>query len=208
MTAVSSATVPTRLAEDRPRPWGRVVCAAAAIGAAVPFALSSFSGDSGEEITASLVDGSMPLMAGGLVAVVVAAGLFLAAVRLGRALPGDAGGVVTLAGSAVALTYAAYYASFAAGGVFATQMTDEPGPGVGEATAVLVNAVEIARFAPGLALVAAVLVVGRHLPRWVRVSAGVLTVMTLLPFTGWVAALLVPVWLGATAATLRDEPLS
>ena len=59
------------------------MCAAAAAAAVAPFALSSFSGDTGTEITASLVDDAMAITIGSIVAVLVSAGLFLAAVRLG-----------------------------------------------------------------------------------------------------------------------------
>lgn len=140
-------------------------------------------------------------MGGAIIAVLVAAALFLAAVRLGRAVGGEAGLLVTAAGSAVALMYAGYYSVFGAGGVVAAQMLEEPGAGLGEATSLMLNVMEIARYAPGLALVAAVLVAGNNLPRWVRITAGVLVVLCLVPLTSWVAALLIPLWLGAAAAT-------
>lgn len=201
MTAVTTtSSVPTTAA----RPWGRIVCGAAAAGTFAPFAMSSLSGDSGAEITESLVSQSTLLMSSAFVAVVVAAGLFLAAVRLGRVVGGDSGSVVTVAGGAVALMYAAYYGAFAAGAVVGAEMVVEPGPGLGEATSVLVNLTEYARYAPGLALVAAVLIAGGRLPRWVRTTAGVLTVLTVVPLTSWVAALLIPLWLAATATSLRD----
>lgn len=190
--------------ERASRPWGRIACAGAAAGTLPVLALAQLTGDSGAEITSNLVDDSVPLMSGSILAVLVASVLFLAAVRVGRAVGGDAGAVVTTAGSAVALMYAGYYAVFGAGGVVATQMLDEPGAGLGEAASLLLNVMEVARYAPGLALVAAVLVAGQQLPRWVRITAGVLAVMTLFPMTSWVAALLIPLWLGATAATLRD----
>jgi hypothetical protein len=201
MTAVTTAP---SLPATSVRPWGRIVCGAAAVGTLAPFAMSSFSGDSGAEITESLVSQSTLLMTSAFIAVMVAAALFLAAVRLGRVIGGDSGSVVTVAGSAVALMYAAYYGSFGAGAVVGAEMVGDPGPGLGEATSVLVNVTEIARYAPGLALVAAVLVAGGRLPRWVRITAGVLALLTLVPLTSWVAALLIPLWLGATAASLRD----
>src|SRR5690242_3615180 len=107
MTAITSTAGRVSATDTRPRPWGRIVCVAAAIGTFAPLALSEFAGDSGAEITASLVDRSTFLMLGAFSAVLVAAGLFLAAARLGRAVPGDAGTVVTTTGSAVALMYAA-----------------------------------------------------------------------------------------------------
>ncbi len=194
----------TATTETTARPWGRIVCAAAATGTVAPFAMSELTGDSGADITAGLVDDAMLLMSGSIIAVLVAAGLFLAAVRLGRRIGGDPGILVTAAGSAVALMYAGYYAVFGAGGVVADQMLAEPGPGLGEATSLLLNIMEIARYAPGLALTVAVLAAGRHLPRWVRITAGFLAFLTLVPFTSWVAALLIPLWLGAVAATQRS----
>lgn len=184
------------------RPWGRLVCGAAAVTAVVPFALSELTGDTGAAITAGLLKDSTLLMVGSIVAVLVAAVLFVAAARLGRRFDGDARAVVTAAGSAVALMYAGYYAVFGAGGVVAAQMLDDPGAGLGESAALLLNVMEIARYAPTLALVAVVWFAGGHLGRgWVRVTAAVLTVMALVPLTSWVAALLVPVWLAAAAAT-------
>ena len=43
-------------------------------------------------------------------------------------------------------------------------------------------------------------VAGRALPRWMRVTAAILAVVCLVPVTSWVAALLIPLWLGAAAA--------
>ena len=187
------------------RPWGRIVCAAAALATVAPFALSQLTGDSGASITGGLLDDATLLMTGSLVAVLVAAGLFVAAARLGRSLTGDAATVATAAGSAVALMYACYYAVFGAGGVVAAQMLDNPGAGLGESAALLLNVMEIGRYAPTLALVAVVWVAGARFGRgWVRITAAVLTVLTVVPFTSWVAAALVPAWLGAVAATVRD----
>jgi hypothetical protein len=42
------------------------------------------------------------------------------------------------------------------------------------------------------------------LPRPVWIAAAAIAVLTVVPFTSWVAALLAPVWLGASAATLRS----
>ena len=54
---------------------------------------------------------------------------------------------------------------YAAGSNVASFVIDEPGPGVGEATLVLLNGLDLARYAPGLLLVAAVLAARRRLPR-------------------------------------------
>ena len=179
------------------------MCVSAAAGAVVPFALSSFSGDSGAEITASLIDDAMPITLGSITAVLVSAGLFLAAIRLGTVVRGAAGRVVATAGAAVAMMYALYYSSFGAGAIVAAQMLSEPGAGVGEATALMVNLTEVARYAPGLALVVAAFVARRTLPRPVGIAALVLAVLTIVPFTSWVAALLIPLWLGVSAAVVR-----
>lgn len=203
MTTLTTPTATDTEPVSRRTSWSRIVCATAAVGAIVPAALSQLTGNSGAEITAGLVDDATVLMVGAIVAVLVASALFLAAVRLGRAVGGDAGVVVTAAGSAVALMYAGYYSVFGAGGIVAAQMLDDPGPGLGESASLLLNIMEVTRYAPGLALVAAVAVAGRHLPRWVHVTAGVLVVMCVVPLTSWVAALLIPLWLGAVAATQR-----
>lgn len=186
-----------------PRSWARITCAAAAAATLVPFALSELTGTTGAELNAGLVADRSQLLVGSHVAVLVSAGLFLAAVRLGRVVPGAVGAVITAAGSAVALMYAGYYSAFGAGAVLVDAGTS--GPGIGEAAWVVLNAMEITRFAPALALVVAATVAGRVLPRWVRVSAGVLAVVTLVPMTAWVAALLVPVWLGLSAALVGER---
>jgi hypothetical protein len=182
------------------------VCAATAAVAVVPFALSSFSGDTGSEITASLVDHALPITLGSIAAVLVSAGLFLAAARLGAVVTGLAGRVVATAGAAVAMMYALYYSSFGAGAIVAAQMLSEPGAGVGEGTALMVNLTEVARYAPGLALVVAAFMVRRALPRAVGIAAVVLAVLTVVPFTSWVAALLIPLWLAVSAALVRVPP--
>ena len=181
----------------------RLVCAVAAAAAVVPFALSSFSGDTGTEITTSLVDDAMPITLGSITAVLVSAGLFLAAARLGAFVTGMAGRIVATAGAAVAMMYALYYSSFGAGAIVAAQMLSEPGAGVGEGTALLVNLTEVARYAPGLALVVASFMGRRSLPRPVGIAAVVLALLTIVPFTSWVAALLIPLWLAVSGALVR-----
>ncbi len=200
MTAISSPLDVARseAAGDR---GARLVCAATAVLTVPVFLLTDLgSGDSGAAITQVLVEDRTTLTAGGLLAVLVAAGLLLAAVRLGRSVSGDTGRVVLVAGSGVALLYAAYYAVFGAGAVVAGQMLSDPGPGLGEASLLLLNMTEIARFAPGLALVVAAVVARRELPRGVWAPAAALLVLVLVPFTTWVAALLTPFWLAVAAA--------
>jgi hypothetical protein len=181
----------------------RIVCGLAAAAAVVPFALASFSGDSGAEITAGLIDETVPLTVASIVAVLASAGLFLAAVRLSQAIGGVAGRVAAGAGAAVALMFALYYSTFGAAAVVASQMLEEPGAGLGEAASLLLNLAEVTRYAPGLALVAAAFVARRRLPRVVGISAGVLAFLTIVPLTSWVAALLIPLWLAASAAVVR-----
>jgi hypothetical protein len=87
--------------------------------------------------------------------------------------------------------------------VVADYVLTEAGPGVGEAALVVLNVVEITRYAPGLLLVAAVLVARRRLPRTITVPAAVLAALTVFPMTSWVAAVLIPVWLGIAAVDRR-----
>ena len=133
----------------------------------------------------------------------VSAGMFAAAVHLGRRLPDVNGILVTASGSAVALMYAAYYAVFGAGAVIAS---GESGPGLGEAAWHALNVMEIARYAPGLALVSAAVVARARLPRAVWGTAAALAVLTIVPMTSWVAALLVPLWLAVSAAAISGRP--
>jgi hypothetical protein len=180
----------------------RAVCLATAALTVPVFVLSSLGGgDTGAAITAVLVEDRAALTVGSLLAVLVAAGLMLSAVRLGRSVSGDAGRVLLVAGSGVGLLYAAYYGVFGAGAVVASQVLGEPGAGLGEASILLLNMTEIARFAPGLALVAAAVVARRELPRPLWVAAAALLVLVFVPFTTWVAALLTPVWLAVAGAT-------
>ena len=203
-TLSASGSMP--LTAPASRPWGRLASAAAAALTVPVFALTSLTGDTGAEITAGLVDDQVTLTVGALLAVLVAAGLLVAAVRLGRSVSGDTGSVIVASGCAVAVLYAAFYSVFGAGAVVATQTLAAPGPGLGEAASLLLNIAEITRFAPGLALVAAGVVARRELPRGVGISAAMLAVMTLAPMTSWVAALLIPAWLGISAARVSDRP--
>ena len=195
-----STTSHAQQSEGAGRPWGRIIGLAAAVGTLPVFAVTTLTGNSGAEITAGLVDDKLVLTLGTMLAVLVSAGLLVAAARLGRSVPGDTGTVIALSGAAVALMYAGYYAVFGAGAVVATEALADPGAGLGEASSLVLNVMEIARFGPGLALVAAAVAAGRFLPRGVRIAAGVRVLMTLVPLTSWVAALLIPLWLGVAAA--------
>lgn len=200
MSTVSTALPAARTEPSRDRA-ARAVCIATAVLTVPVFALTDLGGGvTGAAVTQVLVEDATSLTAGSLLAVLVAAGLLLSAVRLGRSVPGDAGRVLALAGSGVALLYAAYYGVFGAGAVVASQMLEAPGSGLGEASLLLLNMTEIARFAPGLALVVAAIVARRELPRALWATAVALLVLVCLPFTTWVAALLTPLWLALAAA--------
>jgi len=183
----------------------RVACAVAALGALVPFALCGLHGKSGAAITSNLVEDATHQQLGSIVASLVAALLVPAALRLSRRTDGLSGAVIGAAGVAVAVLYGAYYASYGAAALVGAQMLDDPGPGLGEAASLMVNLTEITRYAPGLALVAAVIASRKMLPRGVWVPAAVLAVMTVFPITTWLAALLIPVWLGAAAAAVGQK---
>lgn len=192
----------------------RAVCAASAVLTVPVFALTDLgAGDTGATVTDVLVGDATALTAGTLLAILVAAGLLLASVRVGRSVGGDAGRLMMLAGGGVAVLYAAYYGVFGAGAVVASQMLSAPGAGLGEASLLLLNTAEMARVAPGLALVGAAVVARRVLPRGLWMAAAVLLVLAFVPFTTWVSALLTPLWLavagsraaGSSAAALQTS---
>lgn len=204
ITETRSAAQPTA-PKDR---TVRIACALTAVAAvAVVPLMGGIGGDTGAEATQHLVDHAGRMQGAAILAVLVAAGLVLAAVRFGTHLSrglwrGSSVGVVAIsAGVAVAMLYAAYYASFGAGVLVASFLLDEPGPGVGESTLVLINLVEVTRYAPGLVLVGAAVAARQILPRTIWVSAAVLLVMTLTPFTSWIAAVAIPIWLALAAAS-------
>lgn len=200
MSAISTPRASVR-AQASPDGAARVVCLATAVLTAPVFALTDLgTGDAGAAVTAVLVEDRTALTAGSLLALLVSAGLILSAVRLARSVSGDPGRVLLVAGSGVALLYAVYYGVFGAGAVVATQMLADPGPGLGEASLLLLNMAEIARFAPGLALVVAAVVARGELPGALWGTAAALLVLVLVPFTTWVAALLTPVWLAVAGA--------
>lgn len=85
----------------------------------------------------------------------------------------------------------------------ANLLLNDPGLGVGEASLALLNVVEVTRYAPGLLRVAAVLVARRRLPKTITVPAALLAVLTVFPMTSWIAAVLIPIWLGVSAVGRR-----
>jgi hypothetical protein len=202
--SIDELTITDQASENREVPI-RMACGAAALAAFVPFVLCELDGRSGAAITSGLVEGATSQQLGAIVATLVATLLIPAALRLARYADGLSGAVIGAAGVAVAALYAAYYASFGAAAVVADQMLDDPGPGLGEAASLLVNITEITRYAPGLALVGGAVAARRFLPRGVWIPAAVLAVATVFPLTSWVAALIIPVWLGASAAALGQN---
>lgn len=174
---------------------------AAAVSAACFFVTGiGETGGSAADVMARLDDRAGSYQLASLLAIYAAVGLCLAAVRLGRRIGGDAGRLATIAGVAVAFLMAASYSAYAAGVAVAEFVLDDPGPGVGESSLVLLNLVDFARYAPGLVLIGAVLAARSRLPKLLTISAWILLVVAVVPLTTWVAAILVPVWLGVAGA--------
>lgn len=157
-------------------------------------------GGGGADVLAQLDQNVTRYQLASLLGVWAAAGLSVAAARLGRRIGGDAGRLATVAGIAIAFLMAAYYSAYAAGVAVSQFVLDESGPGVGESSLVLLNLVELSRYAPGLVLVGAVLVARRRMPRTITVPAWVLLAAMVFPMTTWVAAILAPIWLGVAGA--------
>lgn len=188
--------------EDSPR--SRILAATGAALAVPALFLCSVSGGTGEEIVASVDDRILALEVGAIVAAIAAALLFVAAARLGDAVGGLAGRVASASGAVVAAVFAAYYGVF--GATAATvRLAEAPSAALGDAAQLLLNVVDYARYAPGLALVLAVVAARSKLPRGVWVSAAVLAFLTLVPLTTWAAAVLIPLWLGICAAVVRVD---
>jgi hypothetical protein len=157
----------------------------------------------GDGVTPMLITRSTLLQGIALLAVFASAALIPAALRLGEAVGGAAGRVAAAAGCATAVLLAAYIGSFAAGAMTATMLLDSPGAGVGEATLVIANVTELARYGPSLALTAAVVTARGRLSRATWIPAAALAVLLIVPVTAWLAAIIVPAWLGIAAATIR-----
>ena len=174
--------------------------------AAIP-ALGDFAGSSGAAVADELSTAATRVQMVAIMSVVASAALLLAAVRVGRRIGGVAGAVATIAGSAVAVLLAAYYSAYAAGVVVGEYLLETTTPGLGESTLVVVNLVEMTRYAPGVALMAAAVAGHRSLPKGLSITAVLLLVLALLPMGSWVAALLIPAWLGVAGA-LSLEPRS
>jgi hypothetical protein len=201
MATTHSLTTPTETDGPAVRLSGPL-CLIGAVAAAGCFAVLGIgeAGGTGAEVTAKLGDNAGRYQLASILAVFTAVPLAVAAARLGRRIGGDAGRLATLAGVLVAVLMSAYFSAYAAGVAVAEFVLDEAGPGVGESTLVLLNLIELTRYAPGLLLVGAVLAARSRLPRGITIPAWVLLVLTLVPMTTWLAALIIPVWLGVAGA--------
>lgn len=186
--------------------WGRAACLAGAALVVAAFVLAGglvgIQGTDGRTVTDDVVAKASGLQAGAFTAVLAGAALLVAAARLGDVIPATSGRVAAASGAAVAVLMTAYYASFGSGAVVGTLLMEQPSGAVGEGTLLMLNLVELTRFAPTFALLAAAVVARRHLPRPVVVAAAVLALMMLAPFTAWLAALLAPLWLGIAGASV------
>jgi hypothetical protein len=182
----------------------RAVSAAGAALTVVAVALCSVSGSTGEDVVDSLAERGATLEVGAGAAAFAAAALLVSAARLGR-LGGTAGTVLRLSGSLVAGFTALYYAVFGGAAAAAEVSLSAPGAGLGEATLLLLNVTDFARYGPGLALVAAALCCRRVLPTWLVAVAGLLALAGAVPWTAWAAALVIPVWLGVAGAVVAAD---
>lgn len=203
-------TVHTEAIATEPRSTRWAAPGVCLLGTALAVAVAAVMGsglgaDDGAGVTGLLVESAGRWQGASILAVFGAAALCLAAVRLGRHVGGTAGTVATVSGAAVALLFAAYYASFAAGAAVASFVIDDAGAGLGEATLVVANMVELTRYAPSLVLLVVALTARRSFTKPVTISAGILVAMLVFPLTSWIAALLTPVWLGVAGSAARER---
>jgi hypothetical protein len=208
MTTYAETPAPAATATRAGRGWpARAVAASGAVLAlaVVPLFGDPLRGSDGGAVGDALVSVAMKAQLVAIAAVFASAALMVAAARLRAALPGLAGHVAGAAGTATAVLFAAYYSTFAAGAIVGDLVLTTRSPGLGEATLVVLNVVELVRFGTGFALLvaAAAALRTRALPRTVGIVAAVLAVAQALPMTGWLAALAVPVWLGVAGALAR-----
>ncbi|KAB7745241.1 hypothetical protein GA707_04650 [Nostocoides sp. F2B08] len=207
MTDIATATSRSATAPDRARAQ-RLLALSGGIGAGVAGLWLLLSSPvpatvTGDGVTQGLIDGATSLQAMSLLAVFASAALIPAAARLGSAIGGAAGRVVTAAGTATAVLLTAYISCFAAGALTATLLVQNPGAGVGEASLVMANVAELARYGTSLALTGAVVAARGRLAPAIWVPAAALTATLVFPLTSWMTAIVVPAWLGIAAATLR-----
>ena len=184
--------------------------AALSVAAVVALGDPLLGAESGAAVTESLVAAAGAVQLSALLAGLSAAALVVASVALG-ARAGAWGRVLALGGVLTALLMAAYFAAFGGGALVATQVLDDAGAGVGEATLVAANQTALVRYVGGLLLLGAAAAAGVRrgaaLPRWVGWSAVAFLVLLVVPITGWVVALVLPAWLGVVAAAMawRDS---
>ncbi|MFC6236386.1 hypothetical protein [Longivirga aurantiaca] len=199
---VETSTPPVPTASRRMDAIGRAVSGAGAVLAAAALVVlgERITATDGAGLGAQLVDQAGAIVLAATLAVYAAAALSVAVVRVSRTVRGPAGAVVGHAGCAVAVLLALYYGSFAAGSLVGADLLTTPGAASGEAALVAANMVEFGRYAVGFALVLAVAVAFRRIPRWLSISAFVMVVLAATPVTAWVAAILIPAWLGTAGA--------
>jgi hypothetical protein len=190
---------PTEESSGRRSLAGPISAAAGVTGSALIFLLGDpLSSTTGAGITDDLMSNNMKMHAVAWVAALACAGLILASTRLSRSAGGSPGRVIAASGASVAVLMLAYYASFAAGSAVATDLITDPGAGLGEATLVVLNAFSLTMVGPALALLVAA-AVSPDLPRPTRVTGALLAVLLVVPFTFWIANLMIPLWLGLVA---------
>lgn len=211
MTALDTPlTRPAPRLQDRGQ---RLIALAGGLGAGAAgfwllFSSPIHASAASDSVTGLLAARSTPLEAMTILAVFASAALIPAALDLGRIVGGTAGRVVAAAGTATAVLLVAYIGSFAAGATVASLLLETPGAGVGEAALVSANVAELVRYGPSLALTGAVVVARRRVGRAVWIPAAALTVMLLFPMTTWLAAIIVPLWLGVASALRRPAEIA
>jgi hypothetical protein len=178
---------------------GPVSAAAGVTGSALILLLGNpLSSTTGAGITEDLISNDMRIHAVAWLAALACAGLILASTRVSRSAGGATGRVIAASGASVAVVMLAYYASFAAGSVVATNGVTDPGAGLGEATLVVLNTFSLTMVGPAFALLVAA-AASPTLPRASRVSGALVAVLLVVPFTYWIANLIIPMWLGLVA---------
>jgi hypothetical protein len=178
---------------------GPISAAAGVIGSALILLLGNpLSSTTGAGITEDLISNDMRIHAVAWLAALACAGLILASTRVSRSAGGATGRVIAASGASVAVVMLAYYASFAAGSVVATNGVTDPGAGLGEATLVVLNTFSLTMVGPAFPLLVGA-AASPTLPRASRVSGALVAVLLVVPFTYWIANLIIPLWLGLVA---------
>ncbi len=196
-----------RASSSRAETLGRVVSGLGAVlAAAAVLALGDrITATDGVGLAQQLSDQAGPITLAAILATYAATALPVAVARVSRAVEGEAGAVVAYAGAATALLLALYYGSFAAGSIVGTELLAVPSAATGEAALVVANMIEFGRYAAGLALALGVTVAYRRVPKSLAISAIAMAVLAATPFTAWVAAILIPIWLGIAGALVRPD---